>query len=228
MIIIQKIHNGWHFCQDSNPFSLILDDILISLSGDKAAKHRRPLSQNERVWLKDVTKSLCQLYINNEPFHDPLGDIYMELASKGGKKMLGQFFTPFHLCQLLTKVTFDSKEIAERFQKSGQLTGINDPACGSGRTVLSILNEIYMNDHELLKYIIVDITDLDIVSVKMAADNFAAANVIHGAGVGWLKLFHGDSLTLKKRLYFEGISQNHEVRKAIQRDYNYPTEKNVA
>lgn len=75
-----------------------------------------------------------------EGYRDPLGDMFMERISHGNN---GQFFTPDDLCKLMAELT----------QPVGG--SINDPCCGSGRTLLAGLEysrkegvepEIYGND----------------------------------------------------------------------------------
>ena len=61
---------------------------------------------------------------------DAFGDLYMALTSKRGQQDHGQFFTPAHMCDLMSEITAgDGKtEIG---------SAIYDPACGSGRNLLS-------------------------------------------------------------------------------------------
>jgi len=42
---------------------------------------------------------------SEEPFFDILGPLYQELASRGGKQILGQFFTPWSIALLMSAVT---------------------------------------------------------------------------------------------------------------------------
>ena len=92
---------------------------------------------------------------------DALGTVYEYLASQYKKSWLGQFFTPPDLCDLMTRVTADpeNRPMGKR---------INDPSCGSGRTLLSF--NAY-NPGNLLYG-----EDLDPVCAKMTALNMA----IHG------------------------------------------------
>ena len=75
-----------------------------------------------------------------EGYRDPLGDMFMERISHGHN---GQYFTPDDLCKLMAELT---KPVGG---------SINDPCCGSGRTLLAGLEysrkegvepEIYGND----------------------------------------------------------------------------------
>lgn len=60
---------------------------------------------------------------------DPLGDLYMTLASTGTQQGQGQFFTPEHICDLMVMCSEGGEK------KTGQR--INDPTCGSGRLLLA-------------------------------------------------------------------------------------------
>lgn len=57
-------------------------------------------------------------------YHDPLGELFMMRISHGNN---GQFFTPDDICQMMARIT----------EPCGG--SINDPTCGSGRTLLAAL-----------------------------------------------------------------------------------------
>jgi len=100
---------------------------------------------------------LLILYSNakqNNDWIDPLGEYYEILASNHKKSSFGQFFTPKPICDLMTQFSLQNAD----WDKT-----VNDPTCGSGRTLLSA------NQHTK------DMTyigqDLDPVCAKMAAIN---------------------------------------------------------
>lgn len=75
-------------------------------------------------WIKVMEKQL----IHNE-WYDAFGDLYMScVANKMKQQGTGQFFTPAEICDLMAEITISEK-----------VTGkyVNDPACGSGRTLLA-------------------------------------------------------------------------------------------
>lgn len=91
---------------------------------------------------------------------DFFGRLYeSQYQSKGKASNLGQFFTPESLCDLMANVTHNKNEDM-----------INDPACGSGRTLLAY----FAKSEDKAGYYIGE--DIDIVSVKMCALNM----MIHG------------------------------------------------
>lgn len=91
---------------------------------------------------------------------DPLGHLYQAISSQGHKSGMGQFFTPEDICDLMTQLTVPA---------DARGLGFNDPAAGSGRTLLSI--QVHTPGNTLYAQ------DLDPVCAKMCALNLA----LHGA-----------------------------------------------
>lgn len=76
-------------------------------------------------WIKVMEKQL----IHNE-WYDPFGDLYMScVASKMRQQGTGQFFTPTGICDMMAEMNDNNEKITGKY--------INDPACGSGRTLLA-------------------------------------------------------------------------------------------
>lgn len=103
-------------------------------------------------------------------YRDYLGEIYEQRVSFGEK---GQFFTPENICELLTQIT--CPELPDGYR-------VYDPACGSGRTLLSATRVNRMATFHGV--------DLDHRCVKMTALNLLCRNV--NGTVVW-----GDTLRLK-------------------------------
>lgn len=77
-----------------------------------------------REWIKVINKQ-----ISCNEWYDAFGDLYMTcVASKMKQQGTGQFFTPEGLCDMMAEINSVEK-----------MTGkyANDPACGSGRTLLA-------------------------------------------------------------------------------------------
>lgn len=98
-----------------------------------------------------------------EDYHDPMGDMFMEKISHGQN---GQFFTPESLTNLMTEISFISKSA-----KDGDT--INDPTCGSGRTLLAALRKWRENGLEPKLYA----NDLSMTCAKMCLLNFLVNSV---------------------------------------------------
>lgn len=74
--------------------------------------------------------------LDENPEEDFLGSIFMELDL--GNKSTSQFFTPYHICELMAKVT--EEDIAAVVKSKGYVV-INDPCCGAGATLIAAVNE---------------------------------------------------------------------------------------
>lgn len=70
--------------------------------------------------------------LEDNPEQDFLGSIYMSLNL--GNQHNGQFFTPYHICELMAEVTMQDSVL--KIEKEGYIT-INDPCCGTGATLIS-------------------------------------------------------------------------------------------
>ncbi len=74
--------------------------------------------------------------LEENPFQDFLGDMYMELCM--GNDHTGQFFTPYHLCRLMAEIAMekDLKEIED-------YVTVNEPACGAGANLIAIAEAMH-------------------------------------------------------------------------------------
>lgn len=93
---------------------------------------------------------------------DAFGTLYEEKVKSGYKaSKMGQFFTPEHLCGLLSEVTVEEDKHAFAY----------DPCCGSGRLLLAAYAKF---DKSKFNYFVAG--DLDGISCKMTAINM----MMHG------------------------------------------------
>jgi len=106
---------------------------------------------------------------------DALGTLYEEIASNSKASFLGQFFTPSTVCDFMAQITQPLDECGEK--RTG-LT-VNDPASGSGRTLLAF-NKVAPGNYLVGQ-------DVDVICTKMTAINLA----LHGCKGQSL---NGDSL----------------------------------
>lgn len=70
--------------------------------------------------------------LEKNPEQDFLGSIFMDLNL--GSESGGQFFTPYHVCQLMADITIG--DVAAQVEKDGYVT-IHDPCCGAGATLIA-------------------------------------------------------------------------------------------
>lgn len=95
---------------------------------------------------------------------DILGELLMELEL--GSKLKGQFFTPYHLCQLSANLIIDKKKIKKEVQEKGYTT-LNEPSVGGGAMVIAFAEAMKELGFNYQKELIVTCNDLDIKSVYM-------------------------------------------------------------
>lgn len=142
------------------------------------------------VELQPVTRmaqlmgTVMQAYAT-DPAQDFLGPIYMDLASRGHRSWMGQFFTPWPVAELMARVMMTDLQ-----ERRGDLPiTLAEPAAGSGVMVLAaaqVLRDAGMAPEEALH---VTAIDLDPVCARMAFVQLALsgipADVIHGNGLSW-------------------------------------------
>lgn len=110
-------------------------------------------SPEERRVLPELLALLVSA-LEKDPEQDFLGEMFMGLEL--GSHWKGQFFTPYHICQLMAAVTIEGRE--REIQKQGWV-GINDPCCGAGALLIAARNEMVrhgMGPHQAL-YVAQDI-----------------------------------------------------------------------
>ena len=64
-------------------------------------------------------------------WYDAFGDLFMALTSQSGQQQKGQFFTPAHITDLMSKITMGKQE------SDAKILSVCDPTAGSGRTLLA-------------------------------------------------------------------------------------------
>lgn len=75
--------------------------------------------------------------LEENPEQDFLGNIFMNLGL--GNKSGGQFFTPYHVCELMAKMTIGN--MLPQIEKDGYIS-VCDPCCGAGATLIAGIHEI--------------------------------------------------------------------------------------
>ena len=105
---------------------------------------------------------------------DLFGQLYEQMfLLKSKASANGQFFTPDSLCRLMADITDHVNE--ENDTKNGFIW-VNDPACGSARTLLAHFMAKTSIDHALAGRYFYEAADIDLPTCKMAACNM----MIHG------------------------------------------------
>lgn len=114
-------------CSKEKAFTEILDFLLVPFqyfdTNEELTSHHQFLTTHKHKSL--ITEFFVELGELNEGFKDPLGEFFMSEISHGH---MGQYFTPEPICDMMAMMTNSELE-------NGQT--ILDPACGSGRFLLS-------------------------------------------------------------------------------------------
>ena len=129
------------------------------------------------------------LVAKEEPFMDILGAVYAALSSKGGKQLLGQYFTPWNLALMMAKLNPDPNTAGQG------LKVLADPACGSGVLLLAKANQI-LETHgssELCKWKFYG-CDLDAICARVTAIQLAANCAVHRVEIGEILIVQGNTL----------------------------------
>lgn len=100
-------------------------------------------------------------------FYDPLGRMYETITSKYKSSMLGQYFTPSNVVEMMTKISGIGNNRKEFIR-------MLDPACGSGRMGLSAAAHAMKKGSPIW----VTMNDIDPICTKMTAVNMALNGVV--------------------------------------------------
>lgn len=142
----------------SQSFENLLD-LMINQFSEKPQDLTKRISEDELKYYREIIKQVILLYnseLESSKWFDFFGNYYEYL---GAKARFGQFFTPEALCDAMTLMQGDN---------TGKGLKVSDPACGSGRMLLSY------HTHNLGNFVFGE--DLDPVCVKMTAINL----LLHG------------------------------------------------
>lgn len=116
-----------------------------------------------------------------EKISDYLGEIYMK--SGAGNKSTGQFFTPFHIAEMVAKINLEDVNV-----KNGEPILLNEPSSGGGGMILASAKFLYEKGINYQKYMEVVAQDLDWLGVYMTYVQLSllgiSATVIQGDTLG--------------------------------------------
>ncbi|MDP2234979.1 MAG: N-6 DNA methylase [Bacteroidales bacterium] len=138
-------------------------------NGDKElAKTLKARYKEDYSRFPDLFRALVQTMADNiaedMDWFDALGTLYEEISHSSKASFLGQFFTPSTVCDFMAQI---QQPLDECNEKRTGLT-VNDPASGSGRTLLAF-NKVAPGNYLIGQ-------DLDPICTKMTAINLA----LHG------------------------------------------------
>lgn len=173
--------------EDFIEFTLLMLNINKKEEDFAALEKRWPKPEHAHLF----SEMLMALTDQSEEYNDGLGDLFMEHVSHGRN---GQFFTPQEICDMMSQMTH-SLEL-----KEGQ--SASDPACGSGRMLLSLAKmcrglEGFEPKYDFNYFA----SDNDLLCAKMTTINFIL-NTMCGevAHMNTLTLEHYKSWHIRKML----------------------------
>ena len=104
--------------------------------------------------------------LEERPNQDLLGELYMMLQISN--KNAGQFFTPYDICEMMSKLTFDRKELGKTVHKKGY-ANVYDCACGAGATLISASEQCkeMFKKYNYQNHVYFVGQDIDIICVHM-------------------------------------------------------------
>ena len=120
--------------------------------------------------------------MEDHPYTDLLGQVYMDIKSQSDKQRSGQFLTPQAIAKVIAEMTLDVDSTKGRIA-SGQLIRVLEPAVGGGQMILSmwqVLKERGLNPMQFQ----VTAIDVDRVLCEISYINFTLwgipAHIIQG------------------------------------------------
>ena len=138
---IQGKYSKWELWQDfiimstvsiANAVNTLHREQREQLYLDRAKKY----SESELGVFAQMLKEAIEEMERN-PEQDLLGELFMALGLSNEWK--GQFFTPYHICQMMAAIML-STDSNDAFAKKGWCS-VNDPACGAGALLIAFANE---------------------------------------------------------------------------------------
>jgi len=171
-------------------------------------------SQREKLYLTIVRKynageieTIMKIFgsivnaFDNNPNQDLLGDLYMSMDF--GSNALGQFFTPYHLCQLMTSVSVEKDHFAQQLEDEGFVT-VNEPACGAGANIIALVNEVKKLGFNYQETVFVIAQDLSQVTALMCYIQLSLLGVAAA-------IYIGDTLQEKFDVSVSTLEQSENV-----------------
>lgn len=148
---------------------------------------RAPEPMRDQVW--QAIGVYGTLVTRLAPFDDILGPVYMELASRGAKKPLGQFFTPFNIAKAMAMINIGPRP------EEGQVIRSSDPTCGSGAMLLAFAQAALEDwGEDGLRQLALLGIDLDLYCAQMCAVQLVANCNLHQLRLSEVRVLQGNSL----------------------------------
>ena len=115
---------------------------------------------------------------------DFLGQVYMQLNL--GNSAKGQFFTPYHVSQLMSEINFT--EVEEKLKEQEFIT-LSDPCCGSAGMIIAFAETMKNRGYNYQNQLFVEVIDIDELCFMMAYIQLSLygipAKVMLGDSLAW-------------------------------------------
>lgn len=140
---------------------------------------------------KESQNKLSQLFtdliylISEKPYQDFLGELYMEFCTSNHAR--GQVFTPYHIAELMAKISIDDIDFETKLKEKGYIT-VHDPCCGSGVMLIAFADVCRQHAINYQQKVLFIAQDIDLLVAKMC---FIQLSLLGCPGI----VFVGNSLT---------------------------------
>lgn len=124
---------------------------------------------------------IITMALDEEPEQDFLGSLFMRLEL--GNNWKGQFFTPIHICRLMSNLC---GSMSEQVKKQGFIE-INDPTCGAGATLIAAVEQAKKENIDFQSHILFVGQDIDFIASMMC---YIQISILGCAGY----VIHADTL----------------------------------
>ena len=95
---------------------------------------------------------------------DFLGRIFEELGL--GNKAHSQFFTPYHIAELMASISLEDKSIIDGLEERGYIK-VSDPACGAGVMLIAFADALEQKGYNYQRDCLFVAEDIDIIVAQM-------------------------------------------------------------
>lgn len=182
-------HNRWEVFRHFVTMSAVaLSKLDVARADDREALYMDCVSRYTREESSLFAHMFAELTAGMDACpRDILGEVYM-LTELGNARM-GQFFTPYHLCQLMASLSVTDAHL-DTIREQGFMT-LSEPACGAGAMVIAFTQELRKRGVNYQQSLHVTATDLDSMAAMMA---YIQLSLLHVPAV----VINGNSLTLKE------------------------------
>lgn len=156
----------------------------------REAMYFEVIGRYERDVLDQMAQCMANLTIlAADGYTDLLGELYMSLEI--GSKDMGQFFTPYHISQLMAMISLDQSSLERAIEEHGCIS-MNEPTCGAGGMVVATAHTLRNLGFDPSKELRVTAQDIDFACCQMTYLNC----VFFGIPA---TIIHGDVLALEER-----------------------------